>query len=448
MRTVKTLSEKHKKTNYNPPPDLPVPGAVHRTAPVMTSPPMSDVSAILLRELVAHLRANREQFREEWACNIAQVRRLTALSKDELFAETTSVYDQYVDLLETGGVEASQEDVRQLSARILSCGVETHEVLGIFLVLRDILARSLFKKHQADLNQLSRVLDVYEPAANRIANLICASFGHERGPGIRQPAENKARKKISILLADDHPIMRQGIRVLVEAEPDIRVVGEASNGRQAVELTGKLLPDVVVLDLAMPLLNGLEAARQIIKVAPNSKVLILSSYIDREYVHQVTEAGASGYLPKQTLAEDLIQAIRETSKGNAFFSPAVGCHPVANSDGTARRGAWAVKRKNVLTIREAEVLQLIAEGHLNKQIASELGISIKTVEKHRQLVMCKLNIHDIAGLTRYALSRGMIENPAMKFLQPEIGIQDVPASRLPGLRNGTAKTVARPMVGF
>lgn len=237
-------------------------------------------------------------------------------------------------------------------------------------------------------------------------------------------------KKIRILLVDDHAIVRQGLRVLVETEPDITVIGEADNGRQAVQLANKLRPDVVVLDLAMPLLNGLEATRQIIKEDPNAKVLMLSSYSDNEYVHQVTEAGATGYLPKQTVAEDLIKAIRETSKGNAFFSPAVCRQLVANYRETARRvGDRTTKRRNVLTTREAEVLQLIAEGHPNKQIASELGISIKTVEKHRQQVMCKLNIHDIAGLTRYAMSRGMVESTVMEPLSPEVGVQELPLLR-------------------
>lgn len=219
--------------------------------------------------------------------------------------------------------------------------------------------------------------------------------------------------KTRVLLADDHAIVRQGIRVLVEAEPDITVVGEAENGRQAVQMTSKLKPDVIVMDLAMPLLNGLEATRQIIKQDPNAKVLVLSCYSDREYVHQLTEVGATGYLLKQTAADDLIKAVREARKGNAFFTPTICRRLVENYRDAARRGTPVAKRKDVLTTREAEVLQLIAEGKPNKQIAEELGISIKTVEKHRQQVMYKLDIHDIAGLTRYAMSRGMIESSVM-----------------------------------
>ncbi|HEV2437915.1 MAG TPA: response regulator transcription factor [Verrucomicrobiae bacterium] len=218
--------------------------------------------------------------------------------------------------------------------------------------------------------------------------------------------------KIRVLLADDHTVVRQGLRVLLEAEPDIAVVGEAETGRQAVQLARKLAPDVVVMDIAMPNLNGLEATRQIAREMPAAKLLVLSSYSDDEYVHQVTEAGATGYLLKQTAATDLIKAVREARNGNAFFSPAISKRLVERYREAFLQGAPVKKRIDLLTSREAEVLQLIAEGRANKQIAAELCISIKTVEKHRQQVMNKLNIHDIAGLTRYAISRGIIESGA------------------------------------
>jgi len=218
--------------------------------------------------------------------------------------------------------------------------------------------------------------------------------------------------KVRVLLADDHTVVRQGLRVLLEAEPDITVVGEAETGRQAVQLAKKLTPDVIIMDIAMPNLNGLEATRQIAKEVPTARLLVLSSYSDDEYVHQVTEAGASGYLLKQTAATDLIKAVREARKGNAFFSPAISRRLVERYREAFLQGAPAKKRIDLLTSREAEVLQLIAEGRANKQIAAELCISIKTVEKHRQQVMNKLNIHDIAGLTRYAISRGIIESSA------------------------------------
>jgi DNA-binding NarL/FixJ family response regulator len=221
-------------------------------------------------------------------------------------------------------------------------------------------------------------------------------------------------RKIRVMLVDDHAIVRQGIRLLVEAEPDITVVGEAGNGRQAVQLMLKLRPDVVVLDLAMPQLNGVEATRQIMKEDPNAKVLVLSSYSDSEYVRQVTDAGATGYLIKQTAADDLIKGVREADKGKAYFSPSICRWLVDNYRGKTKPASKLVKRNEKLTVREAEVLQLVAEGQPNKMIASELGISIKTVDKHRQLMMCKLNIHDIAGLTRYAIAKGIITSGAME----------------------------------
>jgi DNA-binding NarL/FixJ family response regulator len=217
------------------------------------------------------------------------------------------------------------------------------------------------------------------------------------------------KKIITVLLADDHTVVRQGLRVLLEAENDIKVVAEAENGRQAVQLAKRHRPDVVVLDVAMPLLNGLEATRQIIRDAPQSKVLILSSYSDDEYVQELTEQGAMGYLVKQSAANDLLKAVREAQKGNAFFSPSISKRLLEHCREALVRGQVGKKRGRRLTSREAEVLQLIAEGHANKQIATELTISIKTVEKHRQQVMNKLNIHDVAGLTRHAIAKGIVE---------------------------------------
>jgi DNA-binding NarL/FixJ family response regulator len=215
--------------------------------------------------------------------------------------------------------------------------------------------------------------------------------------------------KISVLLADDHAVVRFGLRSILAAESDIEVVGEAENGRQAVQMAQNLRPNVIVMDLAMPQLNGMEAIRQIVSEGLPTKVLILSSYSDDEYVHQLTEAGASGYLVKQSAAKDLVKAVRETHKGNAYFSPSIArrlleYYRVVHVNGRSVRQV-AVK----LTSREQEVLQLVAEGHPNKQIADILNLSIKTVEKHRQHLMNKLNIHEIAGLTRYAMANGVIE---------------------------------------
>ncbi len=217
-------------------------------------------------------------------------------------------------------------------------------------------------------------------------------------------------KKISILLAEDHAVVRQGLRSLLSAEPDIEVVGEAGNGRQAIQMARELRPDVVVMDIAMPLLNGLEATCQIIGDGIPTRVLILSSYADDEYVHQLTEAGASGYLVKQTAAIDLIKAVREIARGNAYFSPSILRRLLELYRESSAKGRLLRRRSEYLTSRENEVLQMVAEGHVNKQIAAELNLSIKTVEKHRQQLMDKLNIHEVAGLTRYAISHGVVES--------------------------------------
>lgn len=218
-------------------------------------------------------------------------------------------------------------------------------------------------------------------------------------------------RKISVLLADDHTVVRQGLRALLAVESDLEIVGEADNGRAAVQSARDLKPDVVIMDVAMPQLNGMEATRQIRRGNSTVQVLVLSSYSDPEVVDQVVEAGAAGYLPKHTAAGELIDAIRTVHGGKSYFSPTVAKrlreHRLA-----APAGAAADRRRiGGLTAREAEVLQLIAEGLANKQMAAELQISIKTVEKHRQQVMNKLRIHDVAGLTRHALAHGIIEQP-------------------------------------
>lgn len=198
--------------------------------------------------------------------------------------------------------------------------------------------------------------------------------------------------------------------MLLEAVKDIEVVGEAVTGRQAVELAKKLHPAVVVMDIAMPVLNGLEATRQILKALPATKVIILSAHSDDIYIEEVALLGAAGYLIKQNSAQILVKAIREVQKGNKFFSPAIH-ERHAHFRRMELNGKGQSKKKNVrLSSRETEVLQLIAEGKANKEIASELEISIKTVEKHRQHLMEKLNIHDTAGLTRHAISAGIIES--------------------------------------
>jgi DNA-binding NarL/FixJ family response regulator len=219
----------------------------------------------------------------------------------------------------------------------------------------------------------------------------------------------KPAPRIAVLLADDHTVVREGLRKLLETEPDIEVVGEAATGRQAVDLAMALRPAVVVMDIAMPRLNGLEATRQIRAAVPDARVLILSAHSDDAYVERVTALGAAGYLIKQTSAQYLCEAIREVRKGKTFFSPSVGRRLHRQEAGApGRKGARKAALPR-LSSRETEVFQLIAEGQANKQIATELGISIKTVEKHRDHLMRKLDIHDTAGLTRHAIATGLIE---------------------------------------
>jgi DNA-binding NarL/FixJ family response regulator len=213
---------------------------------------------------------------------------------------------------------------------------------------------------------------------------------------------------ISVLLVDDHNIVRQGLRALFSAEGDIAIVAEAQTGREAVQLALKHHPEIVVMDLAMPLLNGWEATRQILKAVPSAKIVVLSTYGDDDHIQQAIAAGAAAYLLKQTAAADLVKAIREVRKGNAYFSPAIAKR-LREQTCQTEPGETIKTPDAELTPREAEVLQLIAEGFANKQIAAELGLSVKTVEKHRQQVMQKLNIHDIAGLVRHAAAKGIIE---------------------------------------
>ena len=217
-------------------------------------------------------------------------------------------------------------------------------------------------------------------------------------------------KRITVLLADDHQIVREGFRSLLGHELDIEVVGEAANGREAVQLTRKLRPEVVVMDIAMPLLNGLEATRQIRKNFPDTKVLILSAHNDAAYVDQAALIGAAGFLLKQTSSHDLATAIREVHKGDTFFSAAISKRIKDRSQKLLDREGQFKNKYNRLSSREVEVLQLIAEGMPNKKVAAELGVSVKTVDKHRQHLMVKLNIHDVAGLTRYAIAEGIIES--------------------------------------
>ena len=217
-------------------------------------------------------------------------------------------------------------------------------------------------------------------------------------------------KRITVLLAEDHMIVREGFRAMLELEDDLEVVGEAQDGRQAVAMAKDLRPDVVLMDIAMPLLNGLEATRQLLKALPAAKVLILSAHSDDAYVNTATESGAVGFLLKQTSAHDVCRAIREVYNGKTFFTPSISRRQNRLHPPSLDRAGSHTKKAAHLTSREMEVLQLIAEGKANKETAAELGVGVKTVEKHREHLMAKLDIHDTAGLTRYAIATGIIES--------------------------------------
>jgi len=217
-------------------------------------------------------------------------------------------------------------------------------------------------------------------------------------------------KPITILLADDHAIVRQGLSALLKADGHFLIVGEAKNGHEAVKLARALKPAVILMDIAMPQLNGLEATRQILAANPAAKIVILSAHSETEYIERMIAAGAAGFLEKQNSAEILTMAVNEVAQGRSYFSPSI-VKRLDHSASRPRDRNGLVKANGFrLTAREAEVLQLVAEGLANKQVAASLGISIKTVEKHRQHLMDKLNIHDTAGLTRYAIAQGVIES--------------------------------------
>jgi len=217
-------------------------------------------------------------------------------------------------------------------------------------------------------------------------------------------------KLITVLLAEDHTIVREGFRKMLELDAGLKVVGEAQDGRQAVTLATRLRPDVVLMDIAMPLLNGLEATRQVVKTLPDMKVLILSAHNEDAYIDNAMESGAKGFLLKQTSANEVCKAIREVHGGKTFFSASISRRLGRLNPQLTDRSKQARKKIAHLTSREMEVLQLIAEGKANKETAAELGIGIKTVEKHREHLMEKLDIHDTAGLTRYAIGAGIIES--------------------------------------
>ncbi len=210
-------------------------------------------------------------------------------------------------------------------------------------------------------------------------------------------------RAINILLADDHTIVRQGLKLILSAHPDLHVVGEAANGKEAVELAAKLKPDIVLLDVAMPELNGIEATRKMVEANSRLRVLVLSMHKEAVYVREILRAGARGYILKDAIDTELLNAVRSVARGDGYISPAVS-------------GALLNDfRKDVtdpvdlLSPREREVLQLIAEGKTNKEIATKLNLSVYTVDSHRGKIMEKLNLHSTGELVRFAIKRGLVD---------------------------------------
>ena len=210
---------------------------------------------------------------------------------------------------------------------------------------------------------------------------------------------------IRVLLGDDHRIVREGLRILLEKEPDIEVIGEAEDGHSTVELARKLKPQIVVMDITMPDLNGIEATYEITKEIPGVKVLALSMHVDKRFVEKMLKAGATGYLPKDCAYEELVRAVHTVASNETYLSPTIA--DMVRRD-YLRQGPKAdTSVFSVLTLREREVLQFMAEGKTTKAIASHLEVSVKTIETHRQHVMQKLNLHSLAELTKYAIREGL-----------------------------------------
>jgi DNA-binding NarL/FixJ family response regulator len=214
-------------------------------------------------------------------------------------------------------------------------------------------------------------------------------------------------KSIRVLLADDHKLIRAGLRLVVDQQPDLSVVGEADDGRQAVELAKSLKPNVVVMDIGMPNLNGIEAARQIGEMDPSAAVVMLSMHSDESYVLRALSAGARAYLLKDSATTDLVQAIHAVAEGKSFFSPAVSKVLLQDYMRKLRRSG-AEDSYDLLSPREREVLQLVAEGKSNKEVASLLNLSVYTVETHRARIMQKLNLKGVPELILYAVRKGII----------------------------------------
>ncbi len=213
-------------------------------------------------------------------------------------------------------------------------------------------------------------------------------------------------QRIRVLLVDDHPLVIDGIQARLEDEGDIEVVGRGGNGQEAITLSQQLQPDVVLMDISMPVMNGLEATRILSKEAPNVRVLILSMHDNREYMVQLIQAGAKGYILKDVSAAEMVKAVETVYQGGTYFSASASQTLFSSFDTPAKDEG---RRDTQLTQREQTVLKLLAEGHNNKEIARVLGISVRTVETHRQNIKAKLDIHTAAGLTRYAIEHNLVQ---------------------------------------
>ena len=210
-------------------------------------------------------------------------------------------------------------------------------------------------------------------------------------------------KRIRILLADDHAVVRQGFKMILGAQPDMEIVGEAGNGREAVELAEQIKPEVIVMDVSMPELNGIEATRRLGESTPHTRVLALSMHKDSVYVREILRAGARGYILKDSVAADLVSAVRSVAAGEGYISPQVS---TAVLDDYRRHVTNPI---DLLTSREREVLQMLAEGKTNKEIATVLNLSVYTVDAHRGRIMEKLNLHSINEMVRFAVRNGLVD---------------------------------------
>ena len=239
-------------------------------------------------------------------------------------------------------------------------------------------------------------------------------FNHELGASQKpdgrngeQLAQQEAKgMEIRLLLADDHKMVREGLKALIEQEPDLTVVGEAEDGKTIVELARKLSPHVVVMDIAMPDLNGIEATRKIIKANPKMKVVALSGHVNQHFVREMFAAGAAAYILKQTASDELVRAIRAVAAGKKYLSPDV-TRDIVDAYVELSQSPSQMPVFVVLTEREREVLQMVAEGRSTKDIGGKIGVSVKTVETHRHNIMEKLNLHSVAELTKYAIREGI-----------------------------------------